>query len=346
MKITRVSKHGASMTRGHLTGKQLYVYPIKALRGIELKSADLGAQGIRHDRRFMLFRELDNGDLKKMQLSSVPECALFEQEIVDDDSIVVRFLRPEGFPQTVEQVPQSPLSVPLCPTIEGLETVEVDLHGSSARVYRMGTSFESWFSACFGYKVVLMFIGDGRRPVLGSTLLPQPMQQRGWLSGIASYLSGADQEDAAWLTFTDVAPLMLTTEASLEAVRARISGGYLVDMYKFRPNIVVDGEDEWAEDFWAELTVTEQHRLLLTGNCLRCTSLNVDYNTGKPAAGEAGTVLKKLMKDRRVDKGNKWSPVFGRYAFLAGHGFEVSVGDEVKVTGRMKDRTVWDWPGL
>ncbi|OIW35694.1 hypothetical protein CONLIGDRAFT_627744 [Coniochaeta ligniaria NRRL 30616] len=327
---------------------RLYVYPIKALRGIELQSADLGAQGIRHDRRFMLFRVLENGDLKKMQLSSFPECALFEQEIVDDESILVRFLRPEGSPRPADEVPQMPLTVPLRPGTENLEAVEVNLHGSSARVYRMGDPFDSWFSACFTYKVVLVYIGDGRRPILGSTLPPQParQQQSGWLSGISSYLSGAHQQDATWLTFTDVAPFMVTTEASLQNVRARISDGQAVEMYKFRPNIVVDGEDEWAEDFWAELTVNEQHGLLLTGNCLRCTSLNVDYNTGKPAAGEVGTVLKKLMKDRRVDKGNKWSPVFGRYAFLAGDDFKVSVGDQVEVTVRLKDRTVWDWPGL
>jgi uncharacterized protein YcbX len=212
----------------------------------------------------------------------------------------------------------------------------------------MGGRFDSWFSACFGYEVILVYIGDGRRPVLGSTLLPQPVEppQRSWLSGIASYLTSTTQQDATWLTFTDVAPLMVTTEASLQNVRARLSDSQAVEMYKFRPNIVLDGEDEWAEDFWAELTVHGQHRLLLTGNCLRCTSLNVDYDTGRPAAGEVGTVLKKLMKDRRVDKGNKWSPVFGRYAFLAGDGFEVSVDDQVEVTRRLKDRTVWDWPGL
>ncbi|KAB5581142.1 hypothetical protein GE09DRAFT_1051575 [Coniochaeta sp. 2T2.1] len=327
---------------------RLYVYPIKALRGIELQSADVGPQGIKHDRRFMLFKLLDNGDLKKMQLSEVPECALFEQEIVENDSIVVRFLRPEASPRPVDEVPQSPLTVPLHPVIEELQTVEVSLHGSSALVYRMGDPSDSWFSACFGYKVVFVYIGDGKRPVLGSTLPPRPVQkqQGGWLSGVTSYLTGAKKQDDTWLTFTDVAPLMVTTEASLRNVRDRVSGGHGVEMHKFRPNVVVDGEEEWAEDFWAELTVEGEHRLLLTGNCLRCTSLNVDYDTGRPAAGEAGTVLKKLMKDRRLDKGSKWSPIFGRYAFLADDGFKASIGDEVEVTSRLKDRTVWDWPGL
>ncbi len=132
-------------------------------------------------------------------------------------------------------------------------------------------------------------------------------------------------------------------------------------MYKFRPNFVVDGagEEPWAEDFWAELSIDAAAadrgddavepgaKLLLRANCARCTSLNVDYVTGKPALGEMGTVLKKLMKDRRVDMGNKWSPIFGRYAFLSGDTpVQVSVGDTVEVTQRNTERTVWDWPNM
>ena len=87
-------------------------------------------------------------------------------------------------------------------------------------------------------------------------------------------------------------------------------------------------------------------------------------------------MLKKLMKDRRVDPGMKWSPVFGRYAFVGEsvsvsvsegevwkqegkegqEGAEawrrekeeqemwISVGDEVQVTRRNEERTVMDWP--
>ncbi|EEY22135.1 conserved hypothetical protein [Verticillium alfalfae VaMs.102] len=99
------------------------------------------------------------------------------------------------------------------------------------------------------------------------------------------------------------------------------------------------------EDFWAELGLPGDRRLQLTANCVRCTSLNVDYATGRTAQGEAGTVLKKLMKDRRVDKGSRWSPVFGRYAFLAGRDpLVVRVGDEVDVVRRNEERSVYDWP--
>lgn len=117
----------------------------------------------------------------------------------------------------------------------------------------------------------------------------------------------------------------------------------------------------WEEDYWAELTIhhhqtsniavneadsaAQQPRLpcckiQLTANCGRCTSINVDYATGRPAAGEQGTALKKLMRDRRVDAGEKYTPIFGRYGYLVDDG--LNSGDEehlptTEVTGKDDD---------
>ncbi|KAJ5591721.1 uncharacterized protein N7459_002090 [Penicillium hispanicum] len=152
------------------------------------------------------------------------------------------------------------------------------------------------------------------------------------------------------ITFADCAPFLVVSETSVSNVSARLSEGEGMDCTKFRPNIVISGaETAFEEDFWTELAVgSERSRLLLTGNCVRCQSLNVDFETGKRATGESGTVLEKLMKDRRVDRGAKYSPVFGRYSFLdrAAIGKTIRVGDEVKVLARSKERTVTDWPGL
>ncbi|KAK3339985.1 hypothetical protein B0T25DRAFT_366721 [Lasiosphaeria hispida] len=345
----------------------LYVYPIKGLRGIEVEQALVGPQGIQHDRSFMLYERKPTGPLKKMQLSSYPQCALFSQHITRDGeqppaaAIVVRHHKPPASPGDDDDQAETTIRVPLEPDISALDRIDVDLHGSPTRAYRLGDVYDAWFSARFGFPTVLVHIGDAKRAVLGKSLLPpaaqqEPQQQKGWASSLASYITGSKaQSPLAWITFTDVAPLLVTSETSLREVSTRLPEGQPVDMYKFRPNIVVDGEgeDEWAEDFWAELRVASQDQqtkmmLLLTGNCARCTSLNVDYETGKQAEGELGTVLKKLMKDRRVDPGVKWSPVFGRYAFPeTGDGLvTVAVGDEVEVTRRNAERTVWDWPGL
>ncbi|KAI0387807.1 MOSC domain-containing protein [Hypomontagnella monticulosa] len=368
----------------HLPLQKLYIYPIKSLRPLSVTTAQLRREGLRYDRRFMLLKVEADGGYKNIQTAYFPECTLFHQAI-DGDHVVVTYQIPEKplvNPPTPEQ--STALRVPLNPAIDGLETVDIKLFGSSTTTYRMGDPYDTWFSSCFGYPAILVYIGDNRRPVLAHSPR-QDRPQQSWFSSVTSVLSsylqqpqGKDDE-ASGLAFNEAAPFLITSKASLRDVSARLPEGETMDMIKFRPNIVVDEIDDddnnddsdeleeplnaWDEDFWAELLVNSQHRLALTANCARCISINIDYGTGRPALGEQGAVLKKLMRDRRVDAGNKWSPIFGRYAFLLpptslllttttnrerGKGedlvADVAVGDEVKVTRRISDRDVWAWP--
>lgn len=293
----------------------------------------------------MLLKVHDDGHLEPIEIVKFPSCALFDQEIVGD-KLLVRYNIPEEplFPPTPEQ--KTTLEIPLEPDTSGLERVEVNLYDSTCMGYRMLEHYSSWFSACLGFESILVYVGDGRRPVLG-TMSPhsQKQQSRGWLSSMASYVTGSNEEDPHALTFTCVAAYLITTEASVKEVSSRLPPGEEMDMRKFRPNIVIDGEGVFDEDFWGEIEIGKGPRFVMTGNCGRCRSINIDYGTGRPGTGETGSVLKKLMKDRRVDKGNKWAPVFGRYGFLLDEEAEVHVGDEVNVTERLEERRVWDWLG-
>lgn len=160
---------------------------------------------------------------------------------------------------------------------------------------------------------------------------------------VSYLLSTHSPEDR--ITFADCAPYLLISETSVSNVSARLPEGEEMDRTKFRPNIVVSGaENAFEEEFWSTLTVgPDLTRLFLRGNCVRCQSLNVDFTTGQIGTDESGNVLKKLMKDRRVDRGAKYSPVFGRYSFLdpAGAGTRICVGDEVGVSQKSAERTVF-----
>ncbi|KAI1848217.1 hypothetical protein JX265_011737 [Neoarthrinium moseri] len=319
---------------------QLYLYPIKALRPASITSAQIDQQGFKNDRRFMLVKVESDGSFKNVQTIYFPECTRLFQEI-DGDEVVVTYHAPMVplIPETAEQ--NTALRIPLRPDTTGLDPIGIELMGSKATAYRMGHEYNSWFSSCLGYETNLVYLGDGKRPVLAHA--PGESQAEGWLSTISSYVTGrADEPD--WISFNEAAPLLVVSEASLGDVSARLPGDQEMDMKRFRPNIVVDGTDKWDEDFWGELLVGGKHRLALTANCGRCMSINIDYETGRQADGEAGAMLKKLMADRRVDTGSKWSPVFGRYAFPLARHSEVSVGDDVAVTKRIDQRDVWRWP--
>lgn len=298
----------------------------------------------------MLLQRGNDGQLSKIQLAQYPQCALFTQEI-KDGVIHVRYLTPETPLVPKDDLQDTTLEVPLEPDLARMEKEEVNVHQSLVNAYRMGKKFDAWFSSCFGFDTVLVYIGDGKRPILG-TFSPKTQAQpsNGWLSSITSLVTGGNKEDADWLNFSDCAPYLIATEASLANVHARLSSANKdLDIVKFRPNIVVDGEGQFDEDFWTSLSLNGTATFTLSKLCGRCASVNVDYATGKTAEGEEGTVLKKLMSDRRVDLGHKYSPVFGRYGFLTKEremegGLSVKIGDVMGVEGRNEERPVWDWP--
>lgn len=327
---------------------QLYTYPIKALLPTPTPSTTITKNGFQYDRRFMLLKVQDDGSFKNMHTVYFPELTLFHPTIIYPDGadekggIKVDF-RP---PSDSGKKPDS-LEIPLQPDPAGLPEVEVVMHKSPTTAFDMGSPYNDWFSACLGYTVKLVYLGDNRRQVLMSRS-PNEQQPKSWLSSIASNLPLVGSEEKDTVTFQDCAAYLVVSQSSLNNVSDRLPDGVDMDVTKFRPNIVIEGADEpWEEDFWAELQIGDA-AVTLTHNCVRCASINIDYATGKPGTGPTGEVLKKLQKDRRVDVGSKWSPVFGRYGFPGSNdaGKHLAVGDEVKVLRRNKERTTFDWPGL
>jgi uncharacterized protein YcbX len=303
----------------------------------------------------VLFEVRPDGDMRRMSVDTHPRCALFEQQIVGDNIVVQLHDPPATDPAQHPQPSSKTLTVPLEPDFSALDKIHIDLWGSPTDAYRMPNEYSDWFANCFDKAVVMVYIGDGRRKII--SVNERPAQQQGWLSSVTSYLTGTggQTEEEKWLTFTDIAPYMVASEASLHEVNSRLPKGFRTEMFKFRPNIVVNGKEAWDEDYWGEVTLVDGNgkggRLRLNNNCVRCASLNVDYQTGRMAEGPLGSVLKLLMKDRRVDTGKKYSPVFGRYGFLDLKGdkegreeVEVALGDAVEVTKRNTERTASDWP--
>jgi len=347
--------------------------------------------GFPHDRRFMLYSVTKD---KNMHISEFTEMCLFttafaEAEDGDDPSssaprkVIVTYTKDHAFDKPEQKVGSEALEVDLDPDTQGLDTFEVTMHLSPAIGYDMGPRCNDWFSERFGHQVKLLYIGENRRKVLGNMAPAVAGKQRDELSQAAAASGGAgsggggssglssissatssmvgtllgtkqyEGEDHG-LSFADVAPYLVISTKSWENAQRRLPAGEVMDISKFRPNIIVEGaQDEYEEDYWAELQVGGDPgvKFVLTQNCARCNSLNVDYNTGKVAESEAGKILKKLNSDRRVDPGSKWSPVFGRYGFLAKVPEEksapvVKVGDTVRVLRRNSERTRFGmaWP--
>lgn len=258
----------------------------------------------------MLLKRLDDGTYKNMLVSGFPEMTLFltsikfpSSETARDGEITVIFSPPEGEKKT--------LIVPLEPNTTDLESFDVNMHNSPTQARNMGEKYNDWFSSCFGFPVVFTYVGENLRPVLfAKSANAQPAKSSSWLSSITSSVLGSNKENAddgkREIAFQDCAHFLVVTEESLKGVSAKLPEGQDMDITKFRPNIVLSGADaEWDEDFWGEVTFGAEDggpKIELQHNCIRCKSINIDYQTGKPGTGKAGEVLKLMQSDRRVDK--------------------------------------------
>ncbi|KAG9202250.1 hypothetical protein B5807_05683 [Epicoccum nigrum] len=335
---------------------EIYVYPIKSLRAVPLKEAVATKYGFEHDRTFMLLKKKDDGTWGNMTIGHMPDMTQFIQEFENygtiDATIKVTYCAygDESKTRTIR--------VPLVPDVEKLETVHVDMHKSPTDAFHMGEKYSKWFTSCFGYEVVLVYIGsDNKRRVIFEDmqpLTPDPItaffkKNMPFLGRRVEKLMGIRQTEPWRIKFQDCAPFLVTSQTSLDDVSARLDGEKM-DMRKFRPNMVLSGASEpWQEDYWGKITINQKTELIMAHNCVRCNSINLDYTTGKPGVGPSGEVLKRLQKDRRIDAGAKWSPVFGRYTFWgpdAPKSQTIRVGDRVNVTKVNEGLTIWSWPGL
>ena len=334
MKITQVYANHHSKTL--LMDLQLYIYPIKSLRPISLPTATICAQGLAYDRRFILLKPKPNGTYDGMFVGVQPEMALFHCRLSSTDGSWTHFTVDRHEPNPPLSPSNTSLStsieIPFTPDVESLERITIGIHAHPAYpAYRMPDEINNWFSASFGYPVILAYLGDS----LGIKM--EDEKAKSWISAIEPIIPKSD----AAINFSDGAPILLVSESSLEDLHPRLGGEKAV-LEKFRPNIVVNGEGKaWDEDFWGEVKIGKMGlTIVLTGNCARCTSINVDLEKGRMGEGESGKLLKKMMKDRRIDPGNKWEPVFGRYGFPI-HGGEIRIGDEVVVSRRNTTHTVY-----
>ncbi len=102
--------------------------------------------------------------------------------------------------------------------------------------------------------------------------------------------------DGAETTFTDGYPLLVTLEASLDALNQRLD--VPVPMARFRPNIVIAGVRAWDEDGWRVLTVGAL-TCDVVKPCDRCVVTTVDQTSGTRDPGQEP--LRTLTTFRKVE---------------------------------------------
>jgi len=145
----------------------------------------------------------------------------------------------------------------------------------------------------------------------------------------------AREHPAGWappapVSFADGFPFLITTTASLAALNDEIArtGAAPVGMERFRPNIVIDGADAWAEDFWRVVKIGDVAFDLIKP-CGRCVVTTTDQQTGEQTGKEP---LRSLAKIRKSADPRVRGVLFGWNAVARGVG-EIAAGDGVTIVG-------------
>lgn len=213
-----------------------------------------------------------------------PRLAMVDTRLQDDELVV-------------SATGVDPLRLPLADS--GLGDQEVKIWRDRCPVSEVSMEANRWFSDYLGTLVRLVRLSDrDQRPV-------DP-----------KYGSDGDQ-----VSLADGFPLLLIGEGSLADLNSRLAQP--VDMRRFRPNLVVDIDEPFAEDRWRRIRIAEVE-LELVKACSRCVFTTVDPDSGDKDPGMEP--LRTLSSYRRRELG----VFFGQNAIPRTTGV-IRVGDWLEV---------------
>lgn len=277
-----------------VTLSALYTHPIKSCAAVALGQAKCEAQGLEHDRRWMVVD--DRGELLSQR--EAPRLALVAPALRSE---VMRIAAPGmlriELPLEVEEDDPSVLC-------------KVKVWDDVVDAVDEGDYVAQWFSDFLG------------RPARLVKLHPE-----------ARRLAATGRSGVAPAThrFADALPLLVVGQASLDDLNLRLAGAdaRAVPMNRFRPNLVLEGLDAYAEDR-IDALVADGIELRAVRRCVRCEIPDIDQDTA-----ERSDQPMRTLAGYRGDAAESGAVTFGVYCVAsAGEGAMMSVGQSVALRMR------------
>lgn len=239
----------------------LYIYPVKSLRGIQVSSAEVSSRGFVNDRRWMLVDQHANFITQRQHARlSLVEASLEETGI--------RISAPE----------MQPLLLPY--THDEGDVQQVHIWKDTCNAVLGEQHMHDWFSSYLGVETRMVYMPDRTSRIVDPDF----------------HLSERDI-----VSFADGFPFLLISEASLDDLNARLSdkGESPLSMRRFRPNIVVSGCHPYEEDEWKTFQV-EDMLFSCVKPCSRCVVTTVDYTRGVTSSEPLRTLSEYRKKNNKV----------------------------------------------
>jgi uncharacterized protein YcbX len=143
------------------------------------------------------------------------------------------------------------------------------------------------------------------------------------------------RQDNEIVSFADGYPFLLIGENSLNDLNEKLETK--LPMNRFRPNIVIDGAEAFAEDRWKKIQIGDSV-FRSTKPCARCVMTTVEQNSGEFDGKEPLKTLAKYRLAKDVFPGELESldlsanaVLFGQNLVAENFGGKIKLGDEVRV---------------
>ncbi|CAN7512083.1 MOSC domain-containing protein [Rhizobium sp. LjRoot254] len=273
----------------------LHIYPMKSARVIDLDATEVGHWGLAGDRRYMV-TDPTGKFITQRELQALAQITAVE-------SFGSLHLSKAG---SDEQ---------LAITFDPARRIDVEIWGSHVTAALAEDGINARLSDWLGQPVRLVHADETTERQCSTE----------W--------AGADVQTG----FADGYPVLITTTSSLRLLNEATmeEGGETFGMDRFRPNIVIDDETPFADDFWASLDIAGI-RFDLVKPCARCIMTTQDQLTGERGGPDPMPAMRKLRMsmDRRVP-----GVLFGWNAVARNSG-TLKIGDPVSVIAERPD----GWP--
>lgn len=332
-----------------ITVSGIFVHPVKSMRSISLQSSSIDQKGLSEDRRFMVVYELPipTKKTKYHQFLSQRQCpslatisATTEEDKGGEKVLVLKQQQQQRVQQRrsvripLARQPEQQMATLLAGLWDDLIVVE-DLGDEVAAFLQAIVDADDHFSSLTSSDEG----GDDKRMVRlvreapPSKALSYGQDNRGYVPAFAKTWDGGFLGKP---NLTDGFPILIASEASLEALNEKLKAGGKdpIPMSRFRPNIVVRGKNlrPFEEDGWKTVVIGDTVFAVVKA-CPRCKQSCTDQITGTVSKGMEPLSTMRSFRRSGGDRPSTGSVFFAQNAIPIGKlsGKEIRVGDTVRV---------------
>ncbi|MBK7631864.1 MAG: MOSC domain-containing protein [Ignavibacteriales bacterium] len=161
---------------------QIFVYPVKSLGGISLKSSEVGERGLKYDRRFLLVDE----NAEFITQRDYPQMAFLKLSFSDN-----------GF-NVLNSQNNSKIFIPFGSTSN--ETIKVKIWDDICNAFVVNKDLDIWFSSAINKKCSLVYMPDAEQRIVEKKYI----------------------NEAHIVSFADAYPFLIIGQASLDDLNSRL----------------------------------------------------------------------------------------------------------------------------